>query len=155
MTTLKERFDEKWIPVTESGCWIWTGCCDKRGYGDIWTGKGRSRLAHRVSWELHNGPIPKGEHYGTICVCHRCDTPSCVNPLHLFLGTHQENIIDMFKKGRGHKANGEKNNYSKLSDADVIAIRADGRVQDEIAADYGVHQTTVSKILLRKSWSHL
>lgn len=93
---LAERFNKKWQPVTETGCWLWTGAITK-GYGMIGSGLGdrRTLLAHRVSWELCNGPVPAGLH-----VLHKCDTPACVNPDHLFLGTHTDNMCDMTKKGR-------------------------------------------------------
>lgn len=88
-TTLEERFLDK-VNKTDA-CWMWVGARNKRGYGNI-----QGVLAHRISWELYNGPIPDG-----LLVCHRCDTPGCVNPDHLFLGTHQDNSRDMIAKGRG------------------------------------------------------
>lgn len=90
--TLKERFESKYIPVTESGCWIWIANIIKTGYGVIGV-KGKMRLAHRTAWELYVDPIPEG-----IFVLHKCDVRSCVNPNHLFLGTHQDNMADMMKK---------------------------------------------------------
>src|SRR5438034_5336909 len=78
-------------------CWLWTGSIRPDGRG--WTTFGRERgiiLAHRLAWELTNGPIPDG-----IAVCHHCDNPRCVRPDHLFLGTQRDNLRDMRKKGRG------------------------------------------------------
>ena len=95
--TLKERFEDKFTPVTESGCWIWTATSDKR-YGSFYTGdpdQPKMERAHRVSYKLYKGNIPEG-----ILVCHECDVTLCVNPDHLFLGTHTDNMRDMANKGR-------------------------------------------------------
>jgi hypothetical protein len=89
---------ERSMPVPESGCWIWTGGCTgaKHRYG-ICIRFGE-RLAHRVSWRAFRGAIPVG-----LFVLHKCDTPSCVNPDHLWLGTIGDNTRDMYAKGRGNK----------------------------------------------------
>lgn len=90
-----ERFWSKTTPEPNSGCWLWTASLGSTGYGQI-SIDGRHRKAHRVSWELHNGEIPDG-----MCVLHRCDVPSCVNPEHLWLGDQPANLKDMWAKGRG------------------------------------------------------
>ena len=127
------------------GCWIWRGSLNSgwRGaYGRL-RFKGRTALAHRVSWELHFGPIPEKAE-----VCHSCDNPSCVRPDHLFLGTHADNMGDMMKKGRGR---------SKLTRRSAEAIRAmyaAGAVrQRDVAAAFGVTQTLVSQIVRGKIWN--
>lgn len=100
-----------------SDCWYWRGSLTDLGYGVY----GRSKTAHRLSWEIHNGKIPDGLH-----VLHRCDVRSCVNPRHLFLGTHQDNMKDMVAKGRthkGHTTSGEKSYASKLTQKDADLIR--------------------------------
>lgn len=95
---LAERFFEKAMPEPMTGCFLWTGAHTGHGYGQVWTGSKNER-AHRVAWKLVHGEIPVGME-----VCHRCDVPSCVNPLHLFLGTHQQNMRDSFDKGRSRPA---------------------------------------------------
>lgn len=92
------RFEERHVTVPEAGCWIWIGRCKASGYGRIGIGRNRQFMAHRVSWELHRGPIPAGKY-----VCHKCDTPACVNPDHLFLGSAEDNAKDRESKARAAK----------------------------------------------------
>lgn len=92
------RFWEK-VFKTE-GCWLWTGSREEHGYGVFHVGAHSTVIAHRYGWELVNGPIPKREGAEELCVCHHCDTPSCVRPDHLFLGTDKDNMRDMVSKGR-------------------------------------------------------
>lgn len=147
--TLAERFNEKTIPIPESGCIFWVGAYVSGGYGSIGV-NGKVVSAHRVAWELAYGPISDG-----VCVLHKCDIPACVNPKHLFLGSQNENISDRNNKGRTARTTGQRNGFSKLSDNEVAAIRSDNRTLKEIAKEYSVHFTTVSLIKTRKTWRHV
>ena len=138
--SLQERFEEKYVPVPETGCWIWIASTFLGGYGCIRV-DGKIVGAHRLSYELHNGPIPEELH-----VLHRCDQPPCVRPDHLFLGTHQDNMIDRTVKGR---------DTSKLTSERVLEIFYAEGPQREIAANYGVSQSLVSTIKTRKRWKHI
>lgn len=140
--TLAERLERDWIPEPNSGCWLWlTHCCSK-GYGQFgW--RGRFLLAHRVAWEVAKGPIPAGMH-----VLHNCDVPACVNPAHLRLGTHQENMRD--KTLRLRQPRGLRTWNGKLSEDDIRAIRVDRRVRRVIAAQYGVATSLITDIINRK-----
>ena len=96
-TLVRDRFNSKWMPEPFSGCWLWTAA-NNGVYGTLRDNREngfRSKFAHRFSWEIHNGEIPNG-----FLVLHKCDTPLCVNPEHLFLGTYQDNRLDAIKKGR-------------------------------------------------------
>jgi hypothetical protein len=150
MLTEEER-DRFWSKVdVVGGCWFWMASRHKFGYG--WFGyHGRIRTAHTVAYEDIFGHIPIGQF-----VLHHCDNPPCVRPDHLFIGTQQENLADMRSKNR--HAHGISNGHAKLCDEDIIAIhqlRHQGLEQADIADRFGIHQVTVSKILLRKLWAHV
>lgn len=132
MPTLRERFEAKFY-ITP-GCWIWTACRNKPGYGMIFAGcKGDpAKLAHRVSYELYEGAIPDG-----LMVLHRCDNPSCVNPSHLFLGTNDDNMKDMAAKGRASRMLGNKNPKTKIKEEDLILIKQ--------AYKLGIHPRTLAE----------
>lgn len=138
-------------------CWLWTGAVNSHGYGRLRSGEDRSVLrAHRVSWELHFGPIPDG-----LFVLHYCDNPPCVRPDHLFLGTNTDNLRDASKKGRTgpqlhpERYQGENGHRTKLTERDVRDIRRATASQQAIAAQYGINPSSVSKIVLRKTWKHI
>lgn len=140
--------DRFWSKVRKEICWIWTASKDRDGYGYFQV-NGKACKAHRVSYAFSHGEIPHG-----MLVCHRCDNPSCVNPDHLFLGTSRDNMQDKVTKGRmvGNWGAGENVPTSKLTEAQVIAIREDTRSRPEIAKEYGVSRPLISLIQRRKIW---
>lgn len=153
------RLEDGAIPEPNTGCWLWTRRLGPAGYGAL-TVRGRPQLAHRVAYVVHRGPIPDG-----LWVLHRCDTPACVNPAHLFLGTHTDNVRDMVAKGRvsRHGANplkirGELNCNAKLTADDVRAIRAahaGGASQRGLARDYGVTHQLIGFVVRGEIWRHV
>jgi hypothetical protein len=148
--TTDERFDSKWVPEPNSGCYLWTAARDRRGYG-YFTVAGRLGRAHRYAYQRAGGCIPDG-----MCVCHSCDTPECVNPDHLWLGTVAENNSDKQRKGRAMRGQGHER--AKLTEKQVIKIRercASGEMQKQIASEYGVLPTTINNIVVRRSWRHI
>lgn len=127
-------------------CWIYTGPTTKDGYGVIGVGRGRGsqRRAHRAAYEEFIGPIPRG-----MLVCHRCDTPRCIKPNHLFLGTPKDNTQDMLRKSRRPSQAGERHPSAKLSNKQALEIRqrrAAGEKLSTIARDYGISFQHVSAI---------
>jgi hypothetical protein len=151
--TAEERF---WAYVTKrrgpGACWEWNGMTFGTGYGRFHVRPGRADLAHRYSYELHIGPIPKG-----LNICHRCDNPLCVNPRHLFCGTHKENTADMFAKGRGRPGNmtGTANHQAKITEDTVMAIRASQDRAWQEAERYGVSVSLIHAIRQRHRWPHI
>ena len=152
---LRTRFEAKYKIDQKSGCWLWTATHTSNGYGwisNIGRLYGATTRAHRVSWGLYKGPVPDG-----LCVLHKCDVRSCVNPAHLFLGTKADNAADMVKKGRSSR--GERRFNAVLKEADVRSIRAKyaagGITQQRLAVEFKVSQTTINKIISQKIWSHV
>ena len=142
----RRRYPRGYEIDNETGCWEWLGSCNRRGYGRWY--EGGEVLAHRYFYEQHVGPIPEG-----MCVCHRCDNPKCVNPDHLFLGTHRDNMEDCVRKGR--QATGERNGQAKLTTAMVREIReraAHGESGSSLGRSYGVRQTSIWKIVNGQHW---
>lgn len=154
-------------------CWVWTAGGDYHGYGHL-KAQQKTFKAPRVAWTLTHGQIPHdGTHHG-ICVCHKCDNPSCVNPSHLFLGTIGEDNRDKAVKGRGNSPMGDKHGSrthpesvlrgearsgAKLTADKVLLIRAlyaaGGISQHKLAARFGVAQGIIWRIIRRKKWAHV
>jgi hypothetical protein len=132
-----------------SGCIEWNGYRNSDGYGRIFVDK-KGTTAHRISYKVNIGDIPSG-----ICVMHKCDNRACINPEHLTLGTHQENMQDMKAKGRAKHFTGNDNARAKLSNSEVFDIRNDDRTHKETAGYYGVSITVISHIRQFKSWKHI
>jgi hypothetical protein len=148
-----ERFWEKVDKgAGADGCWLWKERLSPGGYGLFFLSKKRGTArAHRVAWELTNGPIP-----AQIFVCHSCDNPRCVNPAHLFLGTPADNVRDRDMKG--HTACGERTKACTLTNALVIEIRklyAQGVRQVQIARLFGLKRERVWNIVHRYGWKHI
>jgi hypothetical protein len=139
-----ERFHKKY-KVNENECWIWIAGTRKNGKGVPYPRHSvgdKSVGAHRFSYELINGKIPEGMY-----VCHKCDTPLCVNPNHLFIGTHNDNMKDMVEKKRSFKGRGEnKKGLAKLTNEQVSKIRQSTLSQTKLGNIYGVSQTTIGRI---------
>jgi hypothetical protein len=154
---IADRFWEK--VLVRDGCWGWTGDTNGVGYGSLHI---RRRLenyrknlyAHRISWEIHNGPIPAG-----LFVCHRCDNPSCCNPAHLFLGTNTDNMRDCSARGRQNgpakSLPGIKNGNAILDDEKVREIRLSDKRGVDLARQFSVHKSLITAIRKRKAWAHV
>lgn len=152
----KSLFEKKFVADENTGCWVWVASIGQYGYGQLGWKEGESMKwgrAHRVAYELYVGPVPKGVH-----VLHRCDNRRCVNPDHLFLGNHAENMRDMAAKGRRKGiAFGARNGNAKLIDADVLEIRSSyhrGTLQRVIAQRFGVSRATVSRVIATWKFRH-
>jgi len=140
-----------WSKVNKTNsCWEWTASKDN-GYGRFWL-DGHNLLSHRFSYSLTNGPISRNQ-----VVCHKCDNPSCVNPDHLFLGTRDDNMTDMVRKGRSAK--GILNGNRKLTEQEVLEIRnlyaTTNITYAELARRYNVDKTNIPSIVKRETWKHI
>lgn len=142
--TVEERFSTKYIPEPNSGCWIWTASIYPTGYGQMMMPTGRPERAHRVSFKIYKGRIPK-----KLDVMHSCDLRCCVNPDHLSIGTRKQNMEDAVRRNR--TARGFALPQTKLSPEQAKDILADARVFREISADYGVTESYISVLKTRNN----
>lgn len=152
----KDHVAAFWKNVDKTGtCWLWTGDLNNHGYGVFYRMMPGSRkiFAHRNSWILHFSEIPSSAK-----VLHKCDTPACVNPDHLFLGSQRDNIQDMLNKGRNNTANnlkGEDCKHAKLTEKQVMEIRRSEDSLRIVADQYGISKATASNIRRRNIWKHV
>ena len=159
---IKKRFWKK-INKTKD-CWIWKEGCFINGYGQFRVGTKKMK-AHRVVFMMINGEIPKNK-----IICHKCDNPKCVNPQHLFLGTHKDNALDSKNKGRRAfglrhgtytkphtRCKGEKNGSAKLTKENVIAIRLQHKNTsvDVLSKNFKISKSQIRNIINYRAWRHI
>ena len=157
-TPIAERFAAKIETEANTGCWLWSDAPDRYGYGRLQIGP-RAVKAHRISFEMHKGPIPPGH-----MVCHRCDTPACVNPEHLFSGPAEVNVSDMMAKRRfkpgGKPHHGAANGNAAMSEATAISIllrhaRGELRSPTAEARRLGMSRSAISRLVNGVTWTNL
>ncbi len=139
----------KRLVIVDSGCIEWDGALDRNGYG-IFYYANKNIFAHRFSFSLANGEIPKG-----LMVCHRCDNPKCVNADHLFLGSAYDNAIDCINKKRANKHKGESHHRAKLTEENIIFIRTSKMKQIDMAKMFAVSQAAISFAKRGINWPHI
>jgi hypothetical protein len=148
--SIMERFEDGIERIPFSGCWIWTKCCFTQGYGCIRIDYKNIKV-HRLSWELHFGPIPEG-----VDVLHMCDVMPCVSPHHLFLGNNSDNMRDMAEKGRSLA--GSKHPNSKLNEEkvrEIFSLYEKGFTKAKIARMFGVTHGSIAHIIKNRAWKHV
>ena len=149
---LAEKLLSNYIPEPNSGCWLWTGGTNSYGYGRV-CHHSKVMVASRAAYAVFRGAIPDG---GSIL--HRCDTPSCINPDHLFVGTQADNMRDMAAKKRQRPRRGRQNPNAKLCEEAVRQIRAqrnEGLTYRAIAEFFGVTEQTVFAVMTKRLWGHV
>lgn len=149
---MRERFLKFAEPEPMSGCWLWTGHVDGKGYGRFQIRSYESEHAHRAAWEIFRGEVPPGLH-----VLHRCDVKCCVNPYHLFVGTNRDNVDDKVRKGRAKllACRGSRHGRSKLTEQQIHEIRASRKTPTELGKIYGVSRGTIWSVRTRRFWTHV
>ena len=153
-----EVFDRSYIPEPNSGCWLWERGTTPKGYGSIQR-RDYNGYAHRFSYLRFKGEIPDG-----MLVCHTCDNPYCVNPDHLWLGTHRDNSHDSLNKGRNAavvspetQPFGERHGLAVLTEEKVINIRKlyGQYTYDQLAEQFGCSPATICQVVRRVTWTHI
>lgn len=146
--TLAQLLDARSIPEPNSGCVLWLGP-ERGGYGVVYDKCQHRQIgAHRLAFELKNGPVPKG-----LFACHKCDVKFCINPEHIFIGTAKDNSEDLVKKGLSKKGHAPYN--AKLTSNTVLKIRDDSRTYSEISESFGVSRGSISAIKSGAQWSRV
>lgn len=147
--SIQERLDTLSVPEPNTGCRLWIGALQTGGYGKLGVA-GKFKRAHRLAYEEAHGGIPDD-----LQVCHRCDTPGCIELAHLFLGTCRDNAADKWAKGRAPSYPGELAPRAKLTADDIREVRRLNSVgvgYRKLAKRYGVHRTTIRLAVIRKNW---
>lgn len=145
-----KKYYEKYV-IKQEGCWDWKGIIEHTGYAKL--GIRPPIKAHRASWIIHNGPIPKG-----LIVCHKCDNKKCTNIEHLWLGTHKQNIQDKIQKGRSNTPCGSLLKISKINEIQVLEIKKlieQGFSCSEIGRKINIPRKIVSRIKNGDTWKHV
>ena len=149
---IKDRIRER-VAIDERGCWLWLGQLFKDGYGQIAIGRDSPKRAHRISYAEFCGPIPAG-----MWVLHKCDTPACVNPEHLFLGTAKDNTQDMLAKGRRGDLSGENHPNARHTERFVWAMRRlvkHGTPIAQLAAMYRLTYGAMHQLVRGRVWKNI
>jgi len=150
--SLSERLERMSCPEPNTGCRLWLGATNAKGYGKFEWNR-QWVMPHRASFVVHFGDIQAG-----MVVCHRCDQPRCIESTHLFAGTYKDNYEDMVAKGRRRTAQGELSGRSKLTEADVAAVKfrvSMGECMKSVAKSLGVGRTTIHNAVNGITWRHL
>jgi hypothetical protein len=153
---ISRRFWSKVNVAGKDECWEWLASLDSRGYGNFGVPKddGSRRYlmqrAHRIAWELTNGPLIKSQH-----LCHTCDNRKCVNPSHLFVGDAKLNMQDCISKGRRGDRKGQANPKAKLTPDQILDIRSSGLPLSAIARAHGISKSTAHSVRSGATWGHV
>ena len=149
MKNYLDRIEKNLAYEPNTGCWLWTAGINDDGYARMLF-NGKARYVHRIVYEFRRGKIPVG-----LFALHSCDTPSCVNPDHIFLGTQTDNMIDKTRKGRAYR--GVNHYRAKLDEYQIKAIRSIGKSLTiaQMAKYFKIDYCAIRNILMNKTWKHI